>query len=158
MLYIIQQLIYLLLLINYLIIINLLFNYYYSIIQFLHPQVQYKNLHPRESRHKGWHTLDEDINSNTRHHEVVGLHPGSTYKFRVVGVYSNNDNKQGPNSARFTLAMQGVKHLEPPVECPVIVGARPLSATEIRIEWQVRAGFYTRENVRYFISTCSHLC
>ena len=59
-------------------------------------------------------------------------------RFRVVAVYSNNDNKQGPNSRRFTLAVPAEHRPPAPLSGPVIVEARALSTSRIAIKWQVR--------------------
>ena len=98
------------------------------------------------------------------------LSVGGTYRFRVVAVYTNNDNKQGPNSARFTLEVAPALRPLVPSNRPVIVTAKPLSYGTIQITWHVsvlillfwndcwneipnfieRQGFYT-----YLIHVCS---
>ncbi len=55
----------------------------------------------------------------------------------MVAVYSNNDNKQGDNSRRFTLEMAPELRPKPPLSGPVIVEARALSTSRIAIKWQV---------------------
>ena len=84
-----------------------------------------------------WQTIDEDIPDDTRMHEVSGLKPGATYKFRVVAVYSNNDNNHGPNSLRFMLQVAPEHRPNRPIDGPVIVEARPTSVNSIMIRWQV---------------------
>ena len=65
-------------------------------IQFF--KVQYRETDKRSFR---WKTIDEDIPSHIRSYEVSGLKSGQTYKFRIAAVYSNNDNKLGPNLINF---------------------------------------------------------
>ena len=63
---------------------------------------------------------------------------GATYRFRIVAVYSNNDNKQGQNSARFTLEVVPAMRPRVPSNKPVIVEAKSLRSDSIQIKWQVR--------------------
>ena len=62
---------------------------------------------------------------------------GGTYKFRVVAVYINNDNKQGPNSARFKLEIAPALRPLAPSNRPMILTAKPLSYGTIQITWRV---------------------
>ena len=62
---------------------------------------------------------------------------GVTYRFRVVAIYSNNDNRHGPSSKRVTLGSATDRWSKVLVPGPVIVEARPLSSSEIFIGWQV---------------------
>ncbi len=68
---------------------------------------------------------------------ALSMLTGSTYRFRVLAVYSNNDNKQGPNSARFTLQVEPALRPRAPNNKPLIVDAKSLRATSIFIKWQV---------------------
>ena len=101
-------------------------------------KVQYKAMSGERAVRGGWRTIDADVASDMRMHEVSGLRPGGTYRFRVLAVYSNNDNKQGPNSKRFTLSVEPPHRPRPPGEGPVIVEARP-QVHRIAIRWQVGA-------------------
>ncbi|ELT91389.1 hypothetical protein CAPTEDRAFT_220775 [Capitella teleta] len=100
-------------------------------------KVQYKEI-TDDKRRGRWHTIDEDIPENRLRHEVAGLRPGGTYRFRVLAVYSNNDNKQGPNSAKFTLEMVALPQQESPARAPRIVQAVALSATAIQLHWMFK--------------------
>jgi len=62
---------------------------------------------------------------------------GSRYQFRVVAVYSNNDNKHGPNSARVRLRVGAGRVVKAPQSVPVIVKVYSVSATSIFVQWQV---------------------
>ena len=59
---------------------------------------------------------------------------GCTYQFRLLAVYSNNDNRQGPNSGRFTLESRRPQTL---TTAPVIVEVLPQSPNNISVKWQV---------------------
>ena len=72
---------------------------------------------------------------------------GATYRFRIVAVYSNNDNKQGPNSARFTLEIVPAMRPRVPSNRPVIVEAKPLRSDSIQIKWQVRHNHILHQSV-----------
>ena len=63
-----------------------------------------------------------------------------TYRFRVVAIYSNNDNRHGPSSKRITVGGAATAHwTKVLVPGPIIVEARPLSSSEIFIGWQVNS-------------------
>ena len=68
---------------------------------------------------------------------VVVVVVGSRYQFRVVAVYSNHDNKHGPNSARVRLRVGSGRALRAPQSVPVIVKVYSISATSIFVQWQV---------------------
>ena len=96
-------------------------------------KVQYKEADKRGSR---WKTIDEDIPSHIRSYEVSGLRSGQSYRFRIAAVYSNNDNKLGPNSGRFLLEKEAPKRK--PGFSPVIEIAEAVSQSAIMIQWKVR--------------------
>ncbi|KFB39574.1 AGAP002040-PA-like protein [Anopheles sinensis] len=50
-----------------------------------------------------WMTENEDIPPYTRSYEVNNLKSDHLYRFRIVAVYSNNDNKEGAASGKFHL-------------------------------------------------------
>jgi len=62
---------------------------------------------------------------------------GSRYQFRVVSVYSNNDNKHGPNSRRVWLRVGGRRPVKSPQSAPVIVKVDAISSSAIFVQWQV---------------------
>lgn len=63
-----------------------------------------------------------------------------TYKFRVAAVYSNNDNKHGPTSKKFTLKTAPPSEPQAPEGAPVIVEVKP-------VEFQDKHGLNVRWNV-----------
>jgi len=69
----------------------------------------------------------------TCYNEVICLHI-LIVRFRIAAVYSNNDNKLGPNSARFHLHKSNNKNPLPP---PILMHAEAVSPTAIKICWQV---------------------
>ena len=85
------------------------------------------------ARRRGWNTVEDDIPSSSFSYEMTRLNPQITYKFRVVAVYSNNDNKHGPNSARFKLAGDGRSMSHAPTSSPVIVVVESPSPNSLHI-------------------------
>jgi len=75
---------------------------------------------------------------NFIHFPVDYFRAGSVYLFRLVAVYSNNDNKHGRNSDRFFLSSSSVARSRGPSSAPVIVDIQALSDTVISVRWQVR--------------------
>lgn len=108
-------------------------------IQFF--KVQYRETDKRSFR---WKTIDEDIPSHIRSYEVSGLKSGQTYKFRIAAVYSNNDNKLGPNSNRFLLEKEAPKRK--PGYSPLIEIAEAVSQSAIMIQWKVSFFFISEKN------------
>ncbi|XP_041373327.1 cell adhesion molecule-related/down-regulated by oncogenes-like [Gigantopelta aegis] len=99
-------------------------------------RVQYKEISPTKSQ---WRTEDVEIARYTRRYEVSRLKPGGTYKFRIAAVYSNNDNKVGHNSVRFTLQVAPRKEPSPPVDIPKILEAKPIEYLDESIDKKVYA-------------------
>ena len=66
------------------------------------------------------------------------LSAGAMYLFRLVAVYSNNDNKHGRNSDRFFLSSSSTARSRGPSSAPVIVNVQAVSDTAISVRWQVR--------------------
>ncbi len=62
---------------------------------------------------------------------------GATYRFRVMAVYSNQDNRPSETSARITLASGDGIELVPPDSFPIIVEVKALSVDSLAIRWQV---------------------
>ena len=94
-------------------------------------KVQFKEADKRGSR---WKTIDEDIPSHIRSYEVPGLTAGKTYRFRIAAVYTNNDNKLGPNSARFVLDKEQPR--KKPGFSPIIEVAEAVSQSAVMIQWK----------------------
>ena len=94
-------------------------------------KVQFKEADKRGSR---WKTIDEDIPTHIRSYEVTGLKSSQTYRFRIAAVYSNNDNKLGPNSGRFILEKEQPK--KKPTYSPVIEVAEAVSQSAVMIQWK----------------------
>lgn len=112
-------------------------------IQFF--KVQYRELgpaNPNESYARGkgsrWKTIEADIPPHIYSYEVAGLKPDYYYKFRIAAVYSNNDNKISPHSARFLLNRQDF-FLRNPLPVPTLTHTEAVDPTSIRIFWEVRA-------------------
>jgi hypothetical protein len=69
---------------------------------------------------------------------VYLLCEGSTYKFRLVALYSNNDNKEGRSSDRFTLGQSTVPgRQQKPRGTVTIVELQPLENGSMAVRWQV---------------------
>ncbi|XP_034231734.1 interference hedgehog-like isoform X2 [Thrips palmi] len=109
-------------------------------IQFF--KVQYRELgngHTRGGGRRGrgnrWMTSNEDIAPHIRSYEVSNLEPDHTYRFRIAAVYSNNDNKLGPNSARFHLH-RGSPALKTHLSTPLLTTTEAVSPSAIEIHWQ----------------------
>jgi len=72
------------------------------------------------------------------------------YQFRVVAVGSNDDNREGENSDRFSLEHGGTDgegglgtgepgpRLRVPTSVPFIVRVLPLNDTSLSVVWKVR--------------------
>lgn len=110
-------------------------------IQFF--KVQYRELgpaNPNESYARGkgsrWRTIEADIPPHISSYEVSGLKPDYYYKFRIAAVYSNNDNKISPHSARFLLNRQDF-FLRNPLPVPTLTHTEAVDSTSIRIFWEV---------------------
>lgn len=81
-------------------------------------------------------TSNEDIPPHIRSYEVANLEPDQTYRFRIAAVYSNNDNKLGPNSARFHLH-RGSPASKTHLNTPLLTRTEAVSPSAIQIHWQV---------------------
>ncbi|KAF5302874.1 hypothetical protein FQA39_LY02054 [Lamprigera yunnana] len=106
-------------------------------IQFF--KVQYRELGPinHNGTHKSskWKTTNADIPPHIRSYEVNNLNPDHTYKFRIAAVYSNNDNKLGPNSVKFHLNRADF-FLRNPLPVPRLIHTEMINETAIRIHWE----------------------
>lgn len=68
-----------------------------------------------------------------------------TYKFRVAAVYSNNDNKHGPTSKKFTLKTAPYSEPQAPEGAPVIVEVKPVEFQKmhgLNVKWNVSSWWF----------------
>lgn len=122
-------------------------------------KVQYRELGLASQQNNGghsrskssrWKTTNADIIPFLRSYQVDNLKPDHVYKFRIAAVYSNNDNKNGPNSAKFHLKREDfyAKNLLP---APRLTHTEAVSPTAINIYWEVSdCHFFTFS--RFFLS------
>ncbi|KAH8373161.1 hypothetical protein KR200_012039 [Drosophila serrata] len=68
---------------------------------------------------------------------VTGLVPGMYYRFRLVAVYSNNDNKEGNASLKFLLLAAGNAKSNLPV--PELHEVEPVSESVVQLHWSLAA-------------------
>lgn len=80
-----------------------------------------------------WDTLSDDIPPNINTYFVQNLKAGSTYRFRVMAVYANNDNRDGP-SGEFSLDKK--PNLILTSVAPRIIRAEPETSTTIQLYWK----------------------
>lgn len=123
-------------------------------IQFFKVQYRMLGKMPREN----WQTTNENIpygkqqrdrerdreRDRDHHHEpayagvknftssVTGLRPDRNYRFRIVAVYSNNDNKEGNTSAKFFLQRGAAKSNLP---VPQLRDIEPCSESAVLLHW-----------------------
>ena len=80
---------------------------------------------------------------------------GATYKFRIAAVYSNNDNKHGPNSDRFEMKADPQPVAKPPSTAPTIVEVTAIDFQNIHglnVRWQVGESFNENQRKLQWIS------
>lgn len=68
------------------------------------------------------------------------LFSGASYKFRVLAVYEDDDNKNSPSTTTFRLTIVPHAQARPPETAPMIVEATPVFYQEtygIGVKWQV---------------------
>ena len=94
-------------------------------------KVQYKEVGNKGS---DWNTVDDDIAPHIHSYAVNSLKTGAKYRFRIAAVYSNNDNKLGQNSNKFTLFKE--PPIKKPINGPVIIQAEPVSPSAITMKWE----------------------
>lgn len=129
-------------------------------IQFF--KVQYRMLgdSSRKIPRENWQTTNEDIPYGKRDRvfegvknftsSVSGLKPDRFYRFRIIAVYSNNDNKEGNTSAKFFLqSSEALGPTKATLPAPELLRVEPLSETAVMIHWTLPAnpvnvpdGFY----------------
>ncbi|XP_071175632.1 interference hedgehog-like isoform X2 [Mytilus edulis] len=98
-------------------------------------RVQYRVIKPKKSP---WQTDDNEIQGDRRQYEVKNLVAEGTFKFRIAAVYSNNDNKAGPNSDKFTLHLPTYQQPQVPKNPPTIVEVKPITYMDnyaLNIKW-----------------------
>ncbi|XP_044737048.1 interference hedgehog-like isoform X2 [Chrysoperla carnea] len=83
-----------------------------------------------------WDTVNADIGPNVNTYEVDNLYTDSIYKFRIAAVYTNDDNKLGPNSAKFHLQRSSFTGRNP-LPTPVLTRTEAINETAIRIYWDL---------------------
>lgn len=81
--------------------------------------------------------------------QILSYPIGVTYRFRIVAIYVNGDNRHGPSSARITVGSSSSTssnvdaagmvsgRIEPSIRGPTIVEIRALSENELFVGWQV---------------------
>lgn len=110
-------------------------------IQFF--KVQYRMTD--SGKRKSWHTTNENIPYGKERYNsgkeiknftssVTGLRADRNYRFRIMAVYSNNDNKESNTSAKFFL--QRGATLEP-LAVPELVNIEEYSQTAVVLHWQL---------------------
>ncbi|XP_058455056.1 interference hedgehog-like isoform X2 [Malaya genurostris] len=84
-----------------------------------------------------WMTENEDISPFTRSYEVNNLKSDHYYRFRIVAVYSNNDNKEGAASGKFHLQRGSQLGLaKSHLLAPTLTRIEPVSQHAIVLHWQ----------------------
>lgn len=108
-------------------------------------KVQYRELGLASQQNNGghgrskssrWKTTNADIIPHLRSYQVDNLKPDHVYKFRIAAVYSNNDNKLGPNSAKFHLKREDF-FAKNPLPVPRLTYTEAVSSTAINVYWEV---------------------
>nr|XP_029722667.1 interference hedgehog-like isoform X2 [Aedes albopictus] len=105
-------------------------------IQFF--KVQYRMLGDpsRNIARTQWMTENEDIAPYTRSYEVNGLKSDHFYRFRIVAVYSNNDNKEGAASGKFHLQRGSQLGPKNHLLAPTLTRTESVSQHAIVLHWQ----------------------
>ncbi|XP_061508002.1 interference hedgehog isoform X1 [Anopheles gambiae] len=84
-----------------------------------------------------WMTENEDIPPYTRSYEVNNLKSDHLYRFRIVAVYSNNDNKEGAASGKFHLQRGSQLGLtKNHLLAPTLTRIEPVSQHAVVLQWQ----------------------
>ncbi|CAG5124435.1 unnamed protein product, partial [Candidula unifasciata] len=108
-----------------------------QIIKFF--KVQYKEMNPEKGP---WRTSDAHLAYNIRRFEVSDLKSGGSYKFRILAVYEDDDNKNSANTPIFKLSVQPHAQARAPDTAPTIVEAKPVVFQQnygIGVKWQYKA-------------------
>ncbi|CAG5120901.1 unnamed protein product, partial [Candidula unifasciata] len=102
-------------------------------------KVQYKEMSPEKGP---WRTSDAHLTYNIRRFEVSDLKSGGSYKFRILAVYEDDDNKNSANTPIFKLSIQPHTQAKSPDTAPTIVEAKPIVYQQnfgIGVKWQYKA-------------------
>lgn len=70
---------------------------------------------------------------------VTGLRPDRNYRFRIMAVYSNNDNKEGNTSIKFFLQRGAAKSNLP---VPDLLSIEPYSESAVLLHWTLLPGVH----------------
>jgi hypothetical protein len=95
-------------------------------------KIQYRET----GKDKKWETADGEISSHLKSFIVPGLRSGLSYRFRIMAVYDNMDNRAGPKSAKFTLLKN--PPMKKPKFAPNITSTLAVSQSAIEIQWTLR--------------------
>ncbi|XP_034474775.1 interference hedgehog [Drosophila innubila] len=105
-------------------------------------KVQYKML-TEGGKKKNWHTTNENIpygkerqNAGVKNFtsSVTGLRADRSYRFRIMAVYSNNDNKESNTSGKFFLQSGAALA---PLAVPELVSIEDYSETAVVLHWRL---------------------
>ncbi|KAH9504504.1 hypothetical protein Btru_062955, partial [Bulinus truncatus] len=99
-------------------------------------KIQYREMSSEKSI---WHTSDAHLSPDSRKFEVVNLKLGASYKFRILAVYEDDDNKNSPSTNIFRLKIEPYKEIRTPDTSPVIVETTPIVYQEtygMGVRWQ----------------------
>ncbi|XP_073828097.1 brother of ihog isoform X2 [Musca autumnalis] len=113
-------------------------------IQFF--KVQYRMLGDvtRTIPKENWQTTNDDIPYGRRNGDgpknyttsVTGLKPDRFYRFRIVAVYNNDDNKEGNTSSKFLLQRGDALDLaKSNLPVPELERIEPLSESAVMLQW-----------------------
>ncbi|XP_023179113.2 interference hedgehog [Drosophila hydei] len=111
-------------------------------IQFF--KVQYRMLTDSGKR-KTWQTTNDNIPYGKQRHDsdaavrnftssVTGLRPDRSYRFRIMAVYSNNDNKESNTSGKFYLQRGATLA---PLPVPELLDIKEYSQTAVVLYWHL---------------------
>lgn len=134
-------------------------------IQFF--KIQYRVFGNINKTRQNWQTFSDQIISHPSRRytqEVIDLKTDFSYKFRILAVYSNNDNKEGPTSQKFHLHQCTRKNCV--LAQPNLKRVEGISESEIELEWDIphhtkaAEGFYlyyrpVESAGKYLITTIS---
>ncbi|EDW12564.1 interference hedgehog [Drosophila mojavensis] len=110
-------------------------------IQFF--KVQYRMTD--SGKRKSWQTTNENIPYGKQRHDsdeavrnftssVTGLRPDHSYRFRIMAVYSNNDNKESNTSGKFFLQRGAALA---PLPVPELLDIKEYSQTAVMLHWHL---------------------
>ncbi|CAG0883608.1 unnamed protein product [Darwinula stevensoni] len=93
-------------------------------------KIQWREISPGTK----WNTMDDEIPPHADSYAVPNLEAGKAYKFRIAAVYSNNDNRLGKKSGKYTLSQ--IPADKKPSIAPSIVSLEAISSTIIAVNWE----------------------